>query len=226
MFNKRLAQTGLIGLYLAALLMPVYLFFHDRGGTAWLHGLTLKSDFQLLFPLLGLYAFTFVTWQVLVATNLRWLRKLWPKVLQFHRFQGSFALLFAILHPFFILLGFGVISELHLSYVASSLKWWLLPAVTALTIMLATVSTAILAWRGMNIPWWRKLHRLNYLVFALVWLHSWFIGTDTRLPFLRRVWLGYLLLVVISVVGKYYSKLIARGSTTDSLSPKGEKKYA
>ena len=207
-YVKRAAQTGLVALYLTALYLPLYVFFHDRGGTTWLHGLSLNQDFRLLFPLLGLYAFTFVTLQILITTNLRWLRKLWPRVLQFHRFQGGFALLFATLHPGFILFGFGLQAELHLSYVANPQKWWLVPAVTALTILWLTVATAFLAWQGMNIPWWRKLHRLNYLVFVLVWLHSWFIADDTKTTLVRTVWIVYLVLIVFSVLGRYYPKLI------------------
>lgn len=205
--SKRLLQSTLIALYAAAILLPPYVFFHDRGGAAFLRGLSPRAESQLVFPLLGLYAFTFVTWQVLVATNLRWLRKLWPRVVSFHRFQGSFALLFAVLHPTFIAIGFGIANYLHLRYTAPQLRIWTLPAYLGLTIMIATVLTAILAWYGRNIPWWRKLHRLNYLVFALVWTHSWFIGTDTHTPFLRRIWVIYLAAVLISVYGKYRSKL-------------------
>src|SRR4051812_20587173 len=160
MWNKRLAQIGLVTLYVLALCLPLYIFFHDRGGTAFLHGLNLRVEFQLIFPLVGLYAFTFVAWQVLITTNLRWLRRLWPNILNFHRFQGSFALLFAVLHPSFILIGYGLSTYLHYRFLAPSLRWWLLPAYTALIFLLFTTATALLAWRGMNIPWWRKLHRL------------------------------------------------------------------
>lgn len=198
-------KSGLLGLYIAALCLPLYIFFHDRGGTAFLHMADLRDSLRLVFPLLGLYAFTFVTWQVLIATNLRWLRKLWPRVINFHHFQGGFALIFAVLHPALILIGFGLADYLHFRFVSPNLRWWLIPSYTALTILLLTVTTASLAWHGMNIPWWRKLHRLNYLVFVLVWLHSWFIGTDTRTLLLRFVWVVYLLLVTISVIGKYRS---------------------
>jgi predicted ferric reductase len=208
MSNKRPVQASLLVLYLAALYLPIYVFFHDRGGTAFLHSLSYKVSLQLLFPLLGLYAFTFVAWQILIATNLRWLRKLWPRILQFHRFEGSFALLFAIMHPSFIAVGYGLASYLHYNFVAPPLRWWLVPAYAGLTIMIATVLTALLAWKGRNIPWWRKLHRLNYLVFALVWTHSWFIGSDLRTPLLRRVWLAYLLAVIISAALKYYPKFV------------------
>ena len=205
--NKVLIKSGLLGLYIAALCLPIYIFVHDRGFSSFMHLANLQAVLKLMFPLLGLYAFTFVTWQVLIATNLRWLRKLFPRVIYFHRFEGGFALLFAVLHPTFILIGFGLVSYLHLRFVSSNLRWWLIPSFAALTILLGTVITASLAWRGMNIPWWRKLHRLNYLVFALVWIHSWFIGTDTHTRLLRTVWVVYLLAVTISVIGKYQALL-------------------
>lgn len=207
MWNKSLLKGTLLLLYAAGLVLPIYIFFHNRGGTAFLQAANLKLSLQLLFPLVGLYAFTFVAWQVLLATNLRWLRKLWPNIIQFHRFQGSFALLFALVHPTFIALGYGMGAYLHFRYVSPGLRWWLLPGYTALTILLLTVITASLAWYGRNIPWWRKLHRLNYFVFALVWVHSWFIGSDVRTSILKGVWLTYLIIVVASTLAKYYPKL-------------------
>jgi predicted ferric reductase len=203
--RKVIFKTVLLSLYLGGLILPDYIFFHDRGGTAFLHMADFRDSLRLIFPLLGLYAFTLVTWQVLIATNLRWLRKLWPRIINFHHFEGGFALLFAVLHPTFILIGFGLVNYLHFRFVSPHLRWWLIPSYTALTILIGTVITASLAWRGMNIPWWRKLHRLNYLVFILVWLHSWFIGTDTRTRLLRWIWIVYLLLVTVSVIGKYRS---------------------
>src|ERR1700681_3270899 len=77
-------KSGLIGLYIAALGLPLYIFFHDRGGTAFLHTADFTGSLRLLFPVLGLYAFTLASWQVLIATNLRWLQKLWPGVINFH----------------------------------------------------------------------------------------------------------------------------------------------
>jgi predicted ferric reductase len=207
MLNKTFARAGLASLYVVGLALPLYIFFHDRGGVAWLHAVTPQSALILLFPLLGLYAFTFVTWQILISTNLRWLRQVWPRVISLHRFQGGFALLFALLHPGFILVGFGLSNYLHFRYIAPSLVWWLLPAYSALTIMLLTVSTAFLAWRGRNIRFWRKLHKLNYLVFALVWLHSWFVGTDTHIGYVRLIWLLYLVLIIASTYGRYRSSL-------------------
>src|SRR4051812_18925036 len=89
-------------------MLPSYAFFHDRNGIGFLHAVHGKALLQVFFPLVGLYAFTCVTAQVLIANNLYWLSNLWPGTIRYHRAQGIFALLFAILHPLFILIGFGI----------------------------------------------------------------------------------------------------------------------
>jgi DMSO/TMAO reductase YedYZ heme-binding membrane subunit len=196
-------RASTLGVYALALAVPIIVFFRDRHGTAFLAGSDARGVLQALFPLVGLYAFTFVTAQVLITTNLRWLRRLWPGIIRYHRAQGIFALVFAITHPLFILVGYGTAVMLSHGFVRPGLARWLIPSYTALIILLFTVSTALLAWSRARITWWRALHRLNYLVFALVWVHSWFIGTDTPTTTLRVVWIFYLAVVVASVIGRY-----------------------
>ena len=198
-----LVQRGLLlAVYLGALYAPWYFFWDNRGGFA-------PGDISAttIFPLLGLYAFTFVTFQVLIATNLRWLQKLWPGIIRFHRTQGVFALLFALLHPLFILVGFGLASAIAKEYVSQDLAFWVIPGITALSILLFTVGTAVYAWNIGKLWWWRKLHRLNYLIFIMVWVHSFNIGSDLQTPELRRLWVVYLIAVIVSVIGM----LLARG---------------
>ncbi len=198
-----------MALFAVALVLPGYAFFHDRHGTGFLTGAHGRSLLQVFFPLVGLYAFTFVTAQVLIATNLRWLTQLWPGVIRYHRAQGVFALLFAVLHPLFILIGFGLASMLSNGFVRPGLARWTIPSYAALAILMFTVATALLAWSGRRLSWWRSVHRLNYLVFGLVWVHSWFIGTDTPTPLLRTVWIIYLVLVALSAAGRYRAPAIA-----------------
>jgi DMSO/TMAO reductase YedYZ heme-binding membrane subunit len=205
MIGRRTASRAcVLAGFVAALALPAVVFFHDRDGTTFLHGVHGRALLQVFFPLVGLYAFTFVTVQVLIATNLYWLTRLWPGIIRYHRAQGIFALLFAVLHPLFILIGFGAAKFFSYSgYVRSGASAsWIIPAVIALAILLLTVSTALLAWSGRRLPWWRNVHRLNYLVFALVWLHSWFIGTDTQTHLVRAVWVVYLALVIASTTSR------------------------
>ena len=211
--SRACVVTGLM----AALVLPGFAFFHDRNGIGFLHGVHGRALLQVFFPLVGLYAFTFVTAQVLLATNLYWLTKLWPGILRYHRAQGIFALLFAILHPLFILIGFSVATFFtYHGYLRPGVAGWIIPAAVALAILLLTVSTALLAWAGRRVKWWRGVHRLNYLVFGLVWLHSWFIGTDTQTHLVRVVWVMYFALVVVSTASRY---LQVKRAPTDSTGP-------
>ena len=201
-----MGRFGVLIIYAAALILPAIVFFGDRGGTSFLAGADPQSLVLLLIPLFGLYAFTLVTMQVLLSTNLAWLTKLWPKIIYYHRWQGTVALLIAIFHPLLILIGYGLASYLTFKFVAPSLIVWVVLAELALTTLVFTVVTAHVAWLTRKWPWWRKLHRLNYVIFAALWLHSWFVGTDTRTSLLRTVWLVYLAAVVLSIIGRYYTK--------------------
>jgi DMSO/TMAO reductase YedYZ heme-binding membrane subunit len=204
MIGRRTASRAcVLAGFVVAVALPAVAFFHDRKGASFLDGVHGRALLQVFFPLVGLYAFTFVTAQVLIATNLYWLTKLWPGIIRYHRAQGIFALLFAILHPLFILIGFGTATFFSYSgYLRSGVADWMIPAVVALTTLLLTVSTAALAWSGRRVAWWRSVHRLNYLVFGLVWLHSWFIGTDTQTHLVRAVWVVYLALVIASTTSR------------------------
>lgn len=200
---RRLYQGLILAAYAAALVIPGAVFVSHRGGFGFLAGAHGATVLQFLFPLLGLYAFTFVTMQVLVATNIWWLRRLWPRITNFHRFQGTFALLFVILHPLFILTGFGLAQFLNFDFTSTNFVPYAILGETAFVILMATIGTAILVWRGRNIPWWFTLHKLNYLVFILVWLHSYLIGGDIRSSNLRYLWILYLVMVIVSFFGKY-----------------------
>ncbi|MBI2984912.1 MAG: non-heme iron oxygenase ferredoxin subunit [Candidatus Kerfeldbacteria bacterium] len=54
-----------------------------------------------------------------------------------------------------------------------------------------TVGAALLRKLVSVKRWWRRVHVLNYLVFALVWLHSWNIGSDVQGTNLRWLWLVF-----------------------------------
>jgi sulfoxide reductase heme-binding subunit YedZ len=45
---------------------------------------------------------------------------------------------------------------------------------------------------------WRYLHKLNYVAFALVFIHAWLIGTDLSNPLVKALWL-VMAVVVLAV---------------------------
>lgn len=182
----------LLGVYVFLVGLPIYIFFDSRAGS--FTGLDPKSLSLILFPVFGLLAFSLVSMQVIIGPNIRVLRKIVPEIYAFHRFQGLFAFLFAILHPLLLLLGAGFVSTfLTKDVVSPDLRGFILFGQAALLCMLVTVPTAFAAWKLNTFKQsWRWLHYLNYLVFIFAWAHSWFIGSDIRTTSLKYVWAFYL----------------------------------
>lgn len=188
MSTKTIIKYSLLCLYVGLVLAPGIIFFGNRS--------SLDSAIwspALLFPLLGLYAFTLTGLQVIIGSNLRRLQPFLPGLIRFHRFQGMFALLFALLHPLIIVLAYGPSATLTYQFVSPEFRSYVTLGVLALGLMLVTVTTAVMAWRLQKFTKvWRLIHLANYAVFILAWIHSWFIGSDIQTSPLKYVWLFYL----------------------------------
>lgn len=175
---------------LAALVYVGQVFFNARGGAeAVLSGHDFKTGALAIFPLYGLYAFTLLWFQLMLGSMMPWLRRLYRRVEAWHRVQGVFVLLFATLHPLYILIGLGFEKYFAYDWIASVQYPYLVVAYSALGLMYTTVLTALLRQVSFVRRWWRQVHVLNYLVFGLAWVHSWNLGTDTQSDALRPVWI-------------------------------------
>jgi len=187
-------------LYLAILVLPGWIFFSVRGGFGLFVGADSKTFRLLAFPLLGLYAFTFVWAQVMIGSQMPRLRRLFPRIETFHRVQGVFALTFALTHPLFLITALGFWEYLKLGFVDPRYKVFVLVGDLQLLLIMTTVTTALL----MKLEWlktrWHLIHLANYAVFALVWTHSWFLGTDVRATPLRWLWIFYAATFVAAIV--------------------------
>jgi methionine sulfoxide reductase heme-binding subunit len=192
--NKLLLRYILIFGYLYLLFIPGYIFFVSRPG--------LPLNNATLYPLLGLYAFTLVALQVIIGANMRRLRPIFgPKLLQFHRYQGIFALLFALIHPFMVMSAFGahkvIVSR---DFLPEASRPHVVLGMLAGDLMIITVLTAVAAWKLQKFSSsWRIIHFANYGVFILAWIHSWFIGSDISTTPLKYVWLFYLAAWAVSL---------------------------
>ena len=177
--------------YLAVLAVPGWIFFASRGGLDLLDGADAKTARLLTFPLLGLYAFTLVWAQAMIGSQMPRLRRLFPRVETFHRAQGVFALVFALAHPSFLITGLGFSEYLKLEFVAPDNRIFVLLGDLQLLLLMTTAATALL----MRAKWletrWHLIHYANYAVFAMVWTHSWFLGSDVRFTPLKWLWLFY-----------------------------------
>src|SRR5487761_1852945 len=120
---KSILQVTLIGTWLGLLLIPGYIFFTNRGGVAAVLQTDPLTLSKLIFPLFGLYAFFFVWTQIMIGSNRRWLRQLYPYslLLTFHIFEGVAALIFALTHPLLILIGYGAAKFFSFGFTAPQL---------------------------------------------------------------------------------------------------------
>lgn len=174
-------------IFVIVLAIPAITYFivNKAGDLLFGPGLPAEVRFYTLFRLFGLYAFTFLWGQLMVGPFMQPLGRLYGKNwFYFHRMQGLFALLLAVLHPIILYTAFIVWT--------GSLNWfeavttytphvvWVMLGETALALMIITVVTALL----MNKPWmrgrWRWIHLLNYAVFALAWFHSYLLGSEVH----------------------------------------------
>lgn len=188
--NKTLLRFVILLTWLAILIIPGYIFFQMRGGIGFLEGVDFKTGSRLLFPLVGLYAFTLVWTQLILGSSAAPWRKIFPAITKIHRRVGTFTFLFALLHPGLMILAFGP-DFLGYRFLDPTLTLFAYAGTIAILIISLTALTAIF-WRVNFIRrYWRTVHYLNYVTFALVWYHSWNIGSDVQTTNLKWLWLFF-----------------------------------
>lgn len=185
--------------WLVILAWIVGVFFNDRGGLMVIPHRTLGATATYYFPLIGLIAF-FLVWTQIMIGSLRPLwQQLFPGIVRWHRTIGIFVLLFALLHPLLLIFGIGLTSFLDLNFVAPGLVAWVWVGEIQLFLIVVTALTALMR----RVTWlrrqWRLIHLLNYIIFCLVWPHSWFLGTDVAHTPLRYLWYWYAATFCIAV---------------------------
>ncbi len=202
--------------YAAVLAMPGTVFFSQRGGVSFLSGHDVQTFNLLAFPLIGLYAFTLL-WSQFVIGSARSLlgRFLHPGIISFHRRQGVLIFLLALLHPLMRFFGIGLDRYFTGWHVAPSFVPYLWLGYLVLFMMTLTVVSALLR----NVPWlrkrWHAVHYLNYAVFAMAWLHSWFLGSDVQSTGLSYLWMFFAASAVAATVVRVVTAARTRSVRTD-----------
>lgn len=191
-------------LFLSTIWLPAYTYFYNRGGVGFLEGMDFKTASIFIFPLVGLYAFYFVWAQLLLGSCINVLRPLSKWFEHWHRIQGIFALLFALGHPLLIVIGYGLEPYLQKQFISEELAVYVLLGQIQLFVLLVTVTAAILSRLPFIKRYWHYIHMANYAVFVMVWIHSWFIGSDVRIAPLKYLWWGFAVTMVLSTAWRIY----------------------
>lgn len=120
-----------------------------------------------------------------------------------HKFLGIFGVLFALLHPFLMMYGYGeslafvflpdtVINPLTISIGLGRMAF--------LFLLIIWVTSAFLR-KKIGFRAWKIIHFLAYPIMGLVLAHAWKIGHNlNNIPLLKIIWLGMISLFTIIVV--------------------------
>lgn len=214
-----LIKYSLLFVYLVILIALGYVFFQNRGGVGFLVGADFKTAASLIFPLFGLYAFTLFWTQLIIGPNAILFRKILTKITIFHHRQGIFIFILAALHPTLILIVYGLMQYLGYKFLPRQLAIYAFLGTLALGLLILTVATAILSRVSFFRAKWRTIHFLNYIIFALVWIHSWNLGSDIKSTNLKYLWIFFGVTIVISA----FLRFRRTGVKIAFLGPRGQK---
>ncbi len=191
---KRTGVAVLAVLFAGTLVLPFAIVF---GGSAAFNGMSMAVR------LLALSAFTLIRWQILTGVLMRPLRKLFrPKAIwKIHRWLGEAAFAVVVGHAYLVL-GFGIFKAGLVRITFRDLwasgdalhRSALVLGIANLGLISTTVVTALLM-RALR-KFWRQVHYLNYLAFAVVLFHGLTLGTDVR-----NSWWVTVLFIVYGALG-------------------------
>lgn len=183
------------GAYILVLLIPVFTWFQAQGSA--------EIDTYSLANLAGLVAFTVIFLQITIGSFMSLLRPILGSkaILNFHIWQGIAAFIVAHLHPGLFALSFGLDRVLAMQGYA---MWGKI----ALILIVLTVAAGLLRTLPFMQKYWRWVHRLNYVIFALVYWHSWNLGNDVRtMPMVLIYWLSPVVVIAGLIYRLFYSKI-------------------
>lgn len=197
--------------FIVVLVIPGYTYFVSNEAGRWLFGAGVEPStrFFVLFRLFGLYALVFLWGQIMLGLFMGPLARLYGHSwVYFQRWQGIFALLLAIMHPLILYVAYYLYTQVFnpvqaVAWYAGALAGYAYLGMAALILMLVTVGSALLMrWPALQ-KRWRWVHLFNYVVFGLVLVHSYMLGSEAN------VWpMSFLYLIfTITFVGGLVYKL-------------------
>lgn len=180
-------KKGLIFAYFAILLFPILLLKDN---------LTVSTKSDVLFLIhraLGLFAFSLIFLQIILGSSRALLSKIFvpSAILKTHMSLGKFAFVLSLLHPTLLFATYFTQHNLNLvtAYFHGITFFYYLLGVFALILLIVSLTAAI--FRFVIGSRWIYLHRINYLIFWLIFFHSIRLGEDTQTDLAKAMYLVY-----------------------------------
>lgn len=174
----------------------------------------LFQDIYFLQRASGLILFTLMAFQIFLGALMPILTKKFGKwVFNYHLTQGIIIASLAIFHPitflilnfiskkvfdpFYIFTDFCVLclTKIELYYSFGRFAFWILAS--------GITAAHIRKWNWWKENW-RFVHIFNYIVFFLVAIHAWFIGSDIHSIIVTPVYFALIMVVVGSILVRLY----------------------
>lgn len=223
---KQFLKPFFLLLYAGLIVIPTVMWFTSSNYEALQTGdVALRQALLLIFPLFGLIAFTMLWAQLMIGAFMPLWNKLYssPKVLRFHIVHGVVVWLVLLLHPGLLyaskILGDGfTLQALRIDYVARQNVPYVLLGMAAFILLCTTILIALLRKRSFVQKYWKKVHYLNYVVFVMVFVHSFRLGSHVEPTILRYVWFVYGSVFVLALLYKRFYRPVMKASIKKAVS--------
>lgn len=165
----------------------------------------------VLFPLLGLLAFS-IMWSHYVASSIRqWFGLPKPVLARYFRLTSLAVLVCLCLHPGLLIYqrfrdGYGLPPGSYQSYVAPGLKWVVVLGVVSLLVFLAFELHRWYAQRS----WWHWVTEAGDLAMLAIVYHGFRLGGQLQEGWFHTVWWLYAVVLVLVVGRNYYLRYVLK----------------
>lgn len=168
------------------------------------------NTFYIVFPLLGLLAFSII-WSQYMVGFFQQLTHRKENVARYFSITGWMFLVLIILHPSLLIAqrfldGYGLPPHSYESYVAPSLAWVTLLGSACLFVFLIYSARQFLR----KYSWWRFVSILNDVAVLGIFYHSLRLGSQLQTGWFRYVWYFYGVSIVAAIIYKYCLKWQSR----------------
>jgi len=174
---------------------------------SWLRTLTSGLPWQVYLydvsRVLALFGFVVVFFQYIWTAKIKWIEKDAGRanLIKAHRKLGIAGLICIIIHPVLM-----VSSEKLMGY-STPISLLIITGIITLLVIIVASGAALFNKRlHLKYKTWKNIHRANYVVFPLGFIHSFFIGSDLTYPVLKIFWLILAAIYLSVVVYKFLSQ--------------------
>jgi hypothetical protein len=169
------------------------------------YGSHLPLNAYLLFPLLGLLAFSLMWTHYVVGTFRELCHIHGPVTRTYYKVTGYTVLVLLCLHPGLLIYqryrdGYGLPPHSYESYVAPGLGWITVLGSASLLVFLAFELHRFFGRR----PWWRHVQDASDLAMLAVLYHGLRLGDQLQQGWFQTVWYFYGLSFIVILIRKYY----------------------